>query len=67
VSATAQELPHYLTVQELADVLRVSYRTVLNRRERGEPMPPSVRVGTRVLFPRDEALAWIEAHREAVP
>ena len=60
------EPPLYLTLVELADLLRLTPTTVRWRRYQRMPMPPAVKIGTKVLFPRDDAIAWLEEHREAV-
>jgi len=48
-----------LTVNELADILHMDVGTIRNRLSRGEPMPPSVKVGRRRLFPTSELEKWL--------
>jgi len=48
-----------LTVTELADVLHMDVGTIRNRLSRGEPMPPSVKIGRRRLFPAQDLSNWI--------
>jgi excisionase family DNA binding protein len=48
-----------LTITELADVLHMDVGTIRNRLSRGEPMPPSVKVGRRRLFPVSELEKWL--------
>lgn len=48
-----------LTIDELAEFLHMDVGTVRNRLSRGEPMPPSIKVGRRRLFPSTELNKWI--------
>lgn len=48
-----------LTITELSDVLHMDVGTIRNRLSRGEPMPPSVKVGRRRLFPASELEKWL--------
>lgn len=48
-----------LTVIELADILHMNVGTIRNRLSRGEPMPPSVKIGRRRLFPFSELEKWL--------
>lgn len=50
-----------LTVNELADVLHMNVGTIRNRLSRRDPMPPSVTVGRRRLFPVPELEHWLKA------
>lgn len=50
-----------LTVTELADVLHMDVGTIRNRLSRGEPMPPSVKIGRRRLFPAQDLSNWIKS------
>lgn len=49
----------YLTVEEISARLRIKEGTCRNRLSRGDDMPPSVRVGRRVLFPEDAFDNWM--------
>jgi hypothetical protein len=60
------ELPLFLTLAELAELMRLTPATARWRRYQRMPMPPAIKIGTKVLFPRDDAIAWLEEHREAV-
>jgi len=58
------ELPYLLSRSQLARyIFNVSSQTldahIINRADF-----PKVRVGTRVLYPKDEAVKWIQAHIE---
>lgn len=54
-------MTNYLTVEELAEKLRMSVGTCRNRISRGDEMPPSLKVGRRRLFPEDSLEDWIKA------
>lgn len=47
------------TIDELAEFLHMDVGTVRNRLSRGEPMPPSIKVGRRRLFPSSELEKWL--------
>jgi excisionase family DNA binding protein len=51
------DLPARLTVQELAAFWRVSVRTI-ERRVQSGAAPPPLRLGGRILFRREDVLAW---------
>jgi excisionase family DNA binding protein len=57
-------LPDLMTVDEVAAVVRVNRKTVLNWRAQGLA-PEGFRVGKAVLFHRDAVQAWLEKRREA--
>lgn len=48
-----------MTIEEVAKELRMPIGTVKNRISRGEPMPPSIRLGRRRLFPATAFDKWI--------
>jgi excisionase family DNA binding protein len=50
------------TVEEIAALLQIAPATVRNRLCRGEDLPPSLRIGRRRLFPRDQFEAWLDSH-----
>lgn len=51
----------YLTTQELAELLRIKERKVYDLAASGQV--PCIRVVGKLLFPRDEVKAWIQAGR----
>lgn len=51
-------LPPLLVAAEVADLLRTSKRAVYLAAERAQ-LPGVVRVGRRLLFRRDDLLAWL--------
>lgn len=51
--------PYYLTTEEVADLLRTPVATIYAWRHRSEA-PPCRKVGKRLLWRRDEVIAWIE-------
>ena len=54
--------PKYLNIEELAEQLCINVQTVRNRLSRGNPMPPSIKVGRRLLFPIQEFESWMNQH-----
>jgi excisionase family DNA binding protein len=52
-----------LTVDDLAELLRTTPAGVRRMRQRGT-LPPAVKVGTRVLWRRDELERWIDDRHE---
>lgn len=52
-----------LTTEEAAELLRLHSQTMFRLRQTGEG-PPHFRVGTRVLYLRDDVLAWARAKSE---
>ncbi len=57
--------PDYLTTRELAELLRIKERKVYDLAASGDV--PCVRVVGKLLFPRAEILAWLEAARSGPP
>ena len=59
-----------LTITEVADLLRVSKRSIyeyvsVRGRERMKANPfPVLRIGDRVLFVKEDVLAWIHRQKE---
>ena len=51
-----------LTVREVAVLLRLHEKTVYSMVARGEL--PSIRLGRRVRFSRDDIIRWLSARRE---
>lgn len=58
--APSTDLPEYLLIDEAAEVLRCPVATLYAWRSRNQG-PPARRIGRRLLYKRDELLAWIEA------
>jgi excisionase family DNA binding protein len=52
-------LDDYLTRDELAKELKVSWRTIIRWCERGDG-PPVVKVGRRPMFKRSSVAAWLD-------
>ena len=55
-------MPDYLTTRELADLLRIGERKVYDLAATGEV--PHVRAVGKLLFPRADVIAWLNASRE---
>lgn len=51
--------PKYLSVEDLSEELHMSVGTVRNRLSNGDPMPPSIKVGRRRLFPIKQFHSWM--------
>lgn len=54
-----------LSSDQLAAVLGLSVQTLYNRRTRGEPLPPCVKVGRLLRYEQGEVHAWLVSQREA--
>ena len=61
---TMTDAPAYLTVPELADLLRIKERKVYDLAASGEV--PCARATGKLLFPRDEVEAWLAASSEGL-
>jgi DNA-binding transcriptional MerR regulator len=60
---TAEPAPALLTITEAAELLRALVATLRYWRHLGAG-PTSFRLGRRVLYRRDDLLAWIDARRD---
>ena len=49
----------YLTIEQVSARLHIQVGTARNRLSRGDPMPPSVKIGRRRLFPLAELERWV--------
>ncbi|HEX5468288.1 MAG TPA: helix-turn-helix domain-containing protein [Gaiellaceae bacterium] len=65
MNAATAALPAFLTVDELASVLRCQPEKVYRLAARGEL--PSYKVEGRRLFDQDEVRRWLEQCRDGVP
>lgn len=54
----------YLTIDEVATLLRVSVPTLRWLRQEGR-FAPAIRVGRRLLWERAEVEAWMDSNRES--
>ncbi|SMG61275.1 helix-turn-helix transcriptional regulator [Paraburkholderia susongensis] len=52
-------MTRFYTLEEIARELHIAAATARNRLTLGQPMPPSIRIGRRRLFPVDEFERWI--------
>lgn len=52
-------MTRFYTLEEIARELHIAPATARNRLTLGQPMPPSIRIGRRRLFPVDEFERWI--------
>lgn len=58
-----EDLPEVLTVDETARLLRISRGLAFAGARRGDI--PTVRIGRRILVPRDRLLAWLRSNEDA--
>jgi excisionase family DNA binding protein len=58
--------PFFLTVQDVASLLRTSQKAVYAMIERGQ-LPGVTRVGRRLLVRRDDLLHWLDRSRAPSP
>lgn len=58
------ELPEYLNADDVAELARTSVNTVRYWRQIGTG-PKGFKLGRRVLYSRDDVLAWIESAKAA--
>ncbi|NIF78073.1 helix-turn-helix domain-containing protein [Paraburkholderia sp. Cy-641] len=49
----------FYTLEEIASELHIAPATARNRLTLRQPMPPSIRIGRRRLFPAEEFERWI--------
>ncbi len=61
IQSLAKDLPRFLTVKELAEMLRVRVRTVYSWVEEG--LIPYHKAGRITVFRLDEILDWLEKKR----
>lgn len=60
-----QKQERYLTYEQVTSLLCMSTGGLRNQHCRGEPMPPSVKIGQRRLFPESAFHAWLEEQRSS--
>ena len=58
-------MPRYLTLEQVSERMHIRTATARNRLSRGAPMPPSVRVGKRRLFPAAAIERWFTRYLAA--
>lgn len=57
------DMMELLTIEEVADQLRVSVLTVRWLRQEGR-FAPAIRVGRRLVWDARDVAAWLQSHRE---
>lgn len=50
----------YLNIEDVSKRMHISVGTARNRLSRGQPMPPSIKIGRRRLFREDIFDQWME-------
>jgi len=63
--AEGNDMVDLLTIEEVADRLRVSVLTVRWLRQEGR-FAPATKVGRRLMWDARDVAAWLEAQRESV-
>ena len=63
MKAQRGEVIDLLTIEEVAERLRVSVLTVRWLRQEGR-FAPAIKVGRRLLWDARDVAAWLESHRE---
>lgn len=53
----------WISIEQMANEIGLSKRTLQNRLSNGSAMPPSYKIGKRRMFRRDEVDAWITSTR----
>lgn len=51
-----------LTIEDLAEMMGWSKRTIYQRRYRGQSLPPSIVIGQTIRFRPEDVDAWIAEH-----
>jgi excisionase family DNA binding protein len=64
VSKDPDGLVELLTIEEVAERLRVSVLTVRWLRQEGR-FAPAIKVGRRLMWDTRDVAAWLKAHRES--
>lgn len=49
----------YLNIEDISARMHITVGTARNRLSRGEPMPPSIKIGRRRLFPESRFYEWM--------
>lgn len=55
-----EDYPEILVGKELAEFLRISERTLYNRRSTGYNLPPSLKFGSKIVYARSDVRAWLD-------
>jgi excisionase family DNA binding protein len=64
VKAQGSDMIDLLTIEEVAERLRVSVLTVRWLRQEGR-FVPAIKVGRRLVWDARDVVAWLESHRES--
>jgi excisionase family DNA binding protein len=64
VTAEGGDMVDLLTVEEVAERLRVSVLTLRWLRQEGR-FAPAIKVGRRLVWDARDVTAWLESHRES--
>ena len=57
------ELPFYLTVPEVANMLRLSAKSIYRLVDQ-DPTMPAIKLGGAIRFPQARLLKWLEQHTQ---
>ena len=64
MTAQGGDMIDLLTIEEVAERLRVSVLTVRWLRQEGR-LAPAIKVGRRLVWDARDVTAWLESHRES--
>jgi predicted DNA-binding transcriptional regulator AlpA len=53
----------FMVPKELARLLRTTKQALATQRCLRREHPPYVKIGKRILYPRDAVLAWLDSHQ----
>ncbi len=59
-------MPYFLTVEEVALLLRTTKKAIYSMAERGQ-LPGATKIGIRLLISRDNLLQWLNERRTLSP
>ena len=54
----------YLTIEEISSRLLITVGTAYNRLSTNKKMPPSIKVGKKILFPENKFEEWMDSQIE---
>lgn len=61
-----ENMPFFLTVEEVALLLRTTKKAIYSKIERGQ-LPGATKIGFRLLIARDDLIQWLNQRRTLSP
>ncbi|MBU0538285.1 helix-turn-helix domain-containing protein [uncultured Zhongshania sp.] len=55
----------YLTIEDISNRLFITVGTAYNRLSTNKKMPPSIKIGKKILFPENKFEEWMEKQVES--